>query len=211
MQQVARRQCFCTGRYSLRFSVPPLATLEGGKKMAESIDNSNVERETGLSCEQRWQVIQHFTEWIKHGDSKIQMLLTVQGVIVAAYGALVPNFLSKQDVWNPCTLAFNIIFAFSVLVSFGYGFSALQPYTKAYGGKSSSRNVFYYGSYVNGKKLVDLDSLSEDKKKEYLSEQISVLGLVASEKFSSIVWLQYLIFFNVILLVPVFISLSLVR
>lgn len=71
--------------------------------------------------------------------------------------------------------------------------------------------MFYYGSYVNGKKLVDLDSLSEDKKKEYLSEQISVLGFVASEKFSSISRLQFLIFFNVILLVPVFIFLSLVR
>lgn len=179
--------------------------------MAESIDSYDVDQETGLSYEQRWQIIQHFTEWIKHGDSKIQMLLTVQGVIVAAYGALVPNFLSKQDVWNPCTLTFNIVFALSVLVSFGYGFSALQPYTKAYDGKSSSRNVFYYASYVNGKKLVDLDSLSKDKKKEYLSEQIAVLGLVASEKFSSIVRLQYLIFFNIILLVPVFISLSLVR
>lgn len=179
--------------------------------MAESIDNGSVKQETGLSYEQRWQIIQHFTEWIKHGDSKIQMLLTVQGVIVAAYGALVPNFLSKQDVWNPCTLTFNIIFAFSVLVSFGYGFSALQPYTKAYDGKSSSRNVFYYGSYVNGKKLIDLDSVSEDKKKEYLSEQISVLGLVASKKFSSIAWLQLLIFVNIVLLVPVFIFLSLVR
>ena len=179
--------------------------------MAEAIDRYDVKQETGLSYEQRWQIIQHFTEWIRHGDSKIQMLLTVQGVIVAAYGALVPNFLSKQDVWNPCTLTSNIVFALSVLVSFGYGFSALQPYTKAYDGKSSSRNVFYYGSYVNGKKLVDLDSLSEDKKKEYLSEQISVLGFVASEKFSAIGRLQFFIFINVILLVPVFISLSLVR
>lgn len=179
--------------------------------MADSIDNCNIKRETGLNYEQRWQIIQHFTEWIKHGDSKIQMLLTVQGVIVAAYGALVPNFLSKQDVWNPCTLTSNIVFALSVLVSFGYGFRALQPYTKAYNGKSSSRNVFYYGSYANGKKLVDLERLSEDQKKEYLSEQISMLGFVASEKFSSISRLQFLIFFNVILLVPVFIFLSLVR
>ena len=91
--------------------------------MAEAIDRYDVEQETGLSYEQRWQIIQHFTEWIRHGDSKIQMLLTVQGVIVAAYGALVPNFLSKQDVWNPCTLTSNIVFALSVLVSFGYGFS----------------------------------------------------------------------------------------
>lgn len=43
--------------------------------MAESIDRYNVEQEAGLSYEQRWQIIQHFTEWIKHGDSKIQMLL----------------------------------------------------------------------------------------------------------------------------------------
>ena len=179
--------------------------------MADSIDSCNVEQETGLSCEQRWQIIQHFTEWIKHGDSKIQMLLTVQGVIVAAYGALVPNFLSKQDIWNFYTLIFNIMFALSVLVSFGHGFRALQPYTKAYNGKSSSRNVFYYGSYANGKKLVDLERLSEDQKKEYLSEQISMLGFVASEKFSSIGRLQRFIFINVILLVPVFISLSLVR
>lgn len=178
--------------------------------MAESIESCDVELETGLSYEQRWQVIQHFTEWIKHGDSKIQMLLTVQGVIVAAYGAFVPNFLSKQGVWNPWTLTFNIIFALSVLISFWLGFNALQPYTKAYDGKSSSRNVFYYGSYVNGKKRLDLDSLSEDKKKEYLSEQISVLGFVASKKFSSIGCLQVFIFINVILLVPVFISLSLV-
>ena len=47
--------------------------------MAEAIDRYDVEQETGLSYEQRWQIIQHFTEWIRHGDSKIQMLLTVQG------------------------------------------------------------------------------------------------------------------------------------
>lgn len=162
--------------------------------MAESIDSCNVEQETGLSYEQRWQIIQHFTEWIKHGDSKIQMLLTVQGVIVAAYGALVPNFLSKQNVWNCYTLIFNIIFVISVLISFGYGFRALQPYVKAYDGQDISQNVFYYGSYIGGKKLADLEILSEDKKKEYLREQISVLGFVARRKFFAVIVLQWVVF-----------------
>lgn len=50
----------------------------------------------GLDFDQRWQIIQHFTDWIKHGDSKIQMLLTVQGVIVAAYATFAPKILSDM-------------------------------------------------------------------------------------------------------------------
>lgn len=64
--------------------------------------SSKVVKETsdlslGLDFDQRWQIIQHFTDWIKHGDSKIQMLLTVEGVIIAGYGALLPAVLSSNE------------------------------------------------------------------------------------------------------------------
>ena len=212
MQQVARRQCFCTGRYSLRFSVSPLATLEGGKKMVESIDNSNVERETGLSYEQRWQIIQHFTEWIKHGDSKIQMLLTIQGVIVAAYGAFVAGFISKGITWNCWTIITSVLFALTAFSTFKYGFFvALQPYTKPYKGEGEKRNVFFYGSYQKNEQLAELEILDDEEQLKQLSRQISVLGGTAKEKFDNVKILQKRVMVSFVVMILAFVSFSLVR
>ncbi|WP_311655791.1 hypothetical protein [Rothia mucilaginosa] len=178
--------------------------------MADSIDNCNVEQETGLNYEQRWQIIQHFTEWIKHGDSKIQMLLTVQGVIVAAYVAFIPQSLSKQNAWNYLTIFSSAIFAFLVLWSFLYGlFGALQPYTKSYEEESKKINVFFYGSYNKDEKLSDLEALDYQQKLNQLSEQISMLGWIAGEKFRKVRILQYLVMGSVFMLGLVFILFSL--
>ncbi len=180
--------------------------------MAESIDRYKVEQETGLSYEQRWQVIQHFTEWIKHGDSKIQTLLMVQAVIIATYGVSVPVFFSKSGVWNFWTIFCNAVFALATLASFIYGFfSALQPYTKPYEEKDKNRNVFFYGSYLKNERLSELESLSREEKMQQLSAQISVLGRVAKNKFRHIQNLQRFVVISIILLVPVYISFILVR
>lgn len=180
--------------------------------MADSIDNCNIKRETGLNYEQRWQIIQHFTEWIKHGDSKIQMLLTVQGVVVAAYGAYISSFLSKQNAWNCCTITFNIIFAAVTLASFAFGFfGALQPYTKSYEGEGGKQNVFFYGSYTKNELLPGLENLDDEERLKQLSSQISILGDIAKNKFKNVKILQVLVVASIISLAPVIISFSLVR
>lgn len=180
--------------------------------MADSIDNCNVEQKTGLNYEQRWQIIQHFTEWIKHGDSKIQMLLTVQGVVVAAYGAYISSFLSKQNAWNCCTITFNIIFAAVTLASFAFGFfGALQPYTKSYKGEDEKQNVFFYGSYKKNVRLPELEILDDEERLKQLSSQISILGDTAKSKFKNVKILQVFVVASIISLVPVIISFSLVR
>ena len=38
---------------------------------APNVNSETVNSLTGLKFDQKWQIIQHFTEWIKHGDSKI--------------------------------------------------------------------------------------------------------------------------------------------
>ena len=179
--------------------------------MAESIDSYDVEQETGLSYEQRWQIIQHFTEWIKHGDSKIQTLLLAQCIVLATYGLSVSEVLSRQNAWNFFTIIFSSIFAVIVLASFWYGIRALQPYTKAYGGKNDSQNVFFYGSYANAKKISELETLSKDRKLKYLEEQISVLGFVAMNKFVNVNRLQWIVFSSIISLISVVVSFSVVR
>lgn len=180
--------------------------------MAESIDNGSVKQETGLSYEQRWQIIQHFTEWIKHGDSKIQMLLTVQGVIVAAYVAFIPQSLSKQNAWNCLTISSSAIFAGLVLWSFLYGlFGALRPYTKSYDEEGEKINVFFYGSYNKDEKLSDLETLNYQQRLEQLSEQISMLGWIAKEKFRKVEVLQRYTVGSVFMLFLVFISFSIVK
>lgn len=173
-------------------------------------DNSNVS--LGLDFEQRWQIIQHFTEWIKHGDSKIQMLLTVQGVVVAAYGAYISSFLSKQNAWNSCTIFFNIIFAVVTLGSFAFGFfGALQPYTKQHAGEEEKRNVFFYGSYKKDGCLPELEILDDEEQLKQLSRQISILGDTAKIKFKNVKILQGLVVASIILLTPVIISFSFVK
>lgn len=173
-------------------------------------DNSNVS--LGLDFDRRWQIIQHFTEWIKHGDSKIQMLLTVQGVVVAAYGAYISSFLSKQNAWNSCTISFNIVFALVTLGSFAFGFfGALQPYTKKHAGEDKKRNVFFYGSYKKDGCLPELEILDEEEQLEQLSRQISILGDTAKIKFKNVKILQCLVVASIVLLVPVIISFSFVK
>lgn len=180
--------------------------------MAESIDSYSIVQETGLSYEQRWQIIQHFTEWIKHGDSKIQTLLTVQAVIIATYGVSVPVFFFKSGVWNFWTIFCNAAFVLVTLASFIYGFfSALQPYTKPYEGKDKNRNVFFYGSYSKDELLFELENLNHKEQLQQLSAQISVLGRVTKNKFRHVQNLQQFVVISIILLIPVYISFSLVR
>lgn len=79
----------------------------------KSQENPPVKEDSlGLNREERWQLIQYFNDLIKHGDSKIQMLLTVQGVIVAAYGGFISTFLSKPNIWNPVTIFFKRIICY---------------------------------------------------------------------------------------------------
>ncbi|OFM23926.1 Pycsar system effector family protein [Rothia sp. HMSC069D01] len=155
----------------------------------------------GLDFDQRWQIIQHFTDWIKHGDSKIQMLLTVQGVIVAAYATFAPKILSdmaERGGWEWYTWVAVVVCSLLLLGSFIIGFLALQPYTKSY--NSAGGNLFFYGTYKMGKKNQCMESVSEKVCLEYLSEQIAVLGKVAWNKFFAVVILQWVVFSNVLIL-----------
>mgnify|MGYP000082946332 CR=1 FL=1 len=174
-----------------------------------SKDNSNVS--LGLDFDQRWQIIQHFTEWIKHGDSKIQMLLTVQGVIVAAYGAFVAGFIPKGSIWNCGTIIASVLFALATFLTFIYGFFvALQPYTKPYKEDDKRRNVFFYGSYQKDEQLAELEILDDKDQLKQLSRQISVLGGTAKEKFHSVKILQIFVMISFVAMVLVFVSFSFV-
>ena len=133
------------------------------------------EESLGLNREERWQLIQYFNDLIKHGDSKIQMLLTVQGVIVAAYGGFVSTFLSKPNIWNPITIFLSALFAVSVVASLLVGIVALQPYVKEHNnGESATRegqgkeNIYYYGSYSGSRILDGLDYATAEEKMNYL-------------------------------------------
>lgn len=64
----------------------------------------------GLSYEERWKIIQYFSDWIKNADVRIQMLLAVQGFIVAAYGALIPAIEKADNFWNLWTILFTVLF-----------------------------------------------------------------------------------------------------
>ena len=179
--------------------------------------SSKVVKETsdlslGLDFDQRWQIIQHFTEWIKHGDSKIQMLLTVQGVIVAAYGAFVAGFISKGIIWNCWTIITSALFALTAFSTFKYGFFvALQPYTKPYKEEGGKRNVFFYGSYQKNEQLAELEILDDKEQLKQLSRQISVLGGTAREKFDNVKSLQKRVMISFVVMVFVFVSFSLVK
>lgn len=190
---------------------------KSSKDSQVSKDNSNVS--LGLDFDQRWQIIQHFTEWIKHGDSKIQMLLTVQGVIVAAYGAFVAGFISKGIIWNCWTIITSVLFALATFLTFIYGFFvALQPYTKPYKeegegekGEGNKQNVFFYGSYQKNEQLAELEILDDKEQLKQLSRQISVLGGTASEKFNNVKILQTHVMISFVVMVSVFVSFSLAR
>lgn len=165
----------------------------------------------GLNREERWQLIQYFNDLIKHGDSKIQMLLTVQGVIVAAYGGFISTFLSKPNIWNPVTIFLSALFAVSVVASLLVGIVALQPYVKEHNGEPATRegqgkeNIYYYGSYSDSRTLEGLDYATAEEKMNYLGAQISVLGGIATRKFRKVFFLEWLVFSNVIILIASFI------
>ncbi|WP_314390915.1 Pycsar system effector family protein [Rothia mucilaginosa] len=165
----------------------------------------------GLNREERWQLIQYFNDLIKHGDSKIQMLLTVQGVIVAAYGGFISTFLSKPNIWNPATIFLSALFAVSVVASLLVGIVALQPYVKEHNGEPATRegqgkeNIYYYGSYSDSRILDGLDYATTEEKMSYLGAQISVLGGIATRKFRKVFFLEWLVFSNVLILIASFI------
>ncbi len=165
----------------------------------------------GLNREERWQLIQYFNDLIKHGDSKIQMLLTVQGVIVAAYGGFISTFLSKPNIWNPATIFLSALFAVSVVASLLVGIVALQPYVKEHNGEPATRegqgkeNIYYYGSYSDSRILDGLDYATTEEKMNYLGAQISVLGGIATRKFRKVFFLEWLVFSNVLILIASFI------
>ncbi len=165
----------------------------------------------GLNREERWQLIQYFNDLIKHGDSKIQMLLTVQGVIVAAYGGFISTFLSKPNIWNPVTIFLSALFAVSVVASLLVGIVALQPYVKEHNGEPATRegqgkeNIYYYGSYSDSRILDGLDYATTEEKMNYLGAQISVLGGIATRKFRKVFFLEWLVFSNVLILIASFI------
>lgn len=171
----------------------------------------------GLTCEARWQLIQHFTEWIKHGDMKIQMLLTVQGVIVAAYGAFIPTILPSGDKWTTCPVWFfliaNLIFVYRVRESFKIGFDALHPNTKQSPADDEDAkpgdNIFYYGFYsaVKIQSSSDLiNSISEDEALNSINKQIAALGKIAKDKFDNVSKLQIAVYRTVFWLFWVFVS-----
>ena len=64
------------------------AATDKNRASAEAQTPAPVEQ--GVSYEERWRLVQYFSDWIKNADVRIQMLLAVQGFIVAAYGALIP-------------------------------------------------------------------------------------------------------------------------
>ena len=169
------------------------------------------EESLGLNREERWQLIQYFNDLIKHGDSKIQMLLTVQGVIVAAYGGFISTFLSKPNIWNPVTIFLSALFAVSVVASLLVGIVALQPYVKEHNGEPATRegqgkeNIYYYGSYSDSRILDGLDYATTEEKMNYLGAQISVLGGIATRKFRKVFFLEWLVFSNVLILIASFI------
>ena len=159
----------------------------------KSQENPPVKEDSlGLNREERWQLIQYFNDLIKHGDSKIQMLLTVQGVIVAAYGGFISTFLSKPNIWNPVTIFLSALFAISVVASLLVGIVALQPYVKEHNGEPATRegqgkeNIYYYGSYSDSRILDGLDYATAEEKMNYLGAQISVLGGIATRKFRKV-------------------------
>jgi hypothetical protein len=176
----------------------------------------NYQKTEGLSYEARWQLIQHFTEWIKHGDMKIQMLLTVQGVIVAAYGAFIPTMLPSGEKWTICPvwlfLAVNLAFVYYVRESFKIGFEALRPNTKQSPaddkGTKPGDNIFYYGFYSTAK-IQDssnlLGSISEDEALNSINRQIVDLGRIAKEKFDNVSRLQVAVYRTIFWLFWVFV------
>ena len=160
--------------------------------------NQPQEPPLGLDFNQKWQLIQHFTDWIKHGDAKLQMLLTVAGVLVAAEGAFAAAMVSVKNIhltcaFTICVLSFNILTIFIFI----FGFLVLQPYTKG-----STNNIFFYGrswSDISSKDIINTASKIEIN--EMLDEQIKILGGVALRKFNKVSWMQWIVFSNILVFI----------
>lgn len=168
---------------------------------ASNLNNETVNSSTGLKFDQKWQIIQHFTEWIKHGDSKIQMLLTIEGVIIAGYGAmssvLLSGFKSEDPIFVSIYVGMNIIFALLVLWTIWYGFfKALHPDTSKGKNDGESDNLFFYGTYKNEDLPGSLDEANSESVSKFVNSQIAALGRIASDKYERVVRLQRLVFFS---------------
>lgn len=168
---------------------------------ASNGNNEIVNSSTGLNFDQKWQIIQHFTEWIKHGDSKIQMLLTIEGVIIAGYGAmssvLLSGFKSEDPIFASIYVGMNIIFTLLVLWTIWYGFfKALHPDTSKGKNDGESDNPFFYGTYKNEDLPNGLDEASSQNVSKFVNSQIAALGRIASGKYEKVVCLQRLVFFS---------------
>ena len=149
----------------------------------------------GMSYEERWELVQYFSDWIKNADVRIQMLLAVQGFIVAAYGTLIPATEKISNFWNLWTYIWTGCFVISVIISFKIGF--YQRPNMSVSGKKG--NIFFYGSYNESQE--SLDCISIKHKMYYLTEQLSTLASIANNKFKNVQKLQSSVFMSAIFLV----------
>lgn len=165
--------------------------------MREKSPGSRIEEQEslkGLGIEEKWQLILHFADWIKHGDSKIQMLLTVEGVIIAGFGAFLPTLLTSDKGVSEAFKICSIIFIIFVICTILYGFfGALQPYNRAGKNNSNDANIFFYGSYAEENLPRNLDSADYVAINQDLNSQIAVLGKIANDKFERVKQLQWLV------------------
>lgn len=171
------------------------AATDKNRASAEAQTPAPVEQ--GVSYEERWRLVQYFSDWIKNADVRIQMLLAVQGFIVAAYGALIPAMDKNNSFWNFWTYFWVASFVVSVITSFGIGF--LQFPNREVGGAGG--NVFFYGSYENSNQRYILKNVSSDKRDEYLSGQLVKLANIANTKFKNVQKLQTSVFLSSLFLV----------
>lgn len=96
------------------------AVTDNNRAPAEAQTPAPVEQ--GVSYEERWRLVQYFSDWIKNADVRIQMLLAVQGFIVAAYGSFIPAMDKNNSFWNLWTYFWVASFVVSVITSFGLDF-----------------------------------------------------------------------------------------
>ena len=174
---------------------PDGAATDKNRAPAEAQTPAPVEQ--GVSYEERWRLVQYFSDWIKNADVRIQMLLAVQGFIVAAYGALIPAMDKNNSFWNFWTYFWVASFVVSVIASFVIGF--LQFPNREVGGAEG--NVFFYGSYENSNQRYILENVSFDKRNEYLSDQLVKLANIANTKFKNVQKLQTSVFLSSLFLV----------
>lgn len=171
------------------------ASTDKNRAPAEAQTPAPVEQ--GVSYEERWRLVQYFSDWIKNADVRIQMLLAVQGFIIAAYGALIPSADKINNFWNLWTGAWTALFVVAVLLSFNIGFFQKPNRTV----KGDKGNIFFYGSYGESNESVDnLEKVSYENKINYMRGQISTLADIADKKFKGVQDLQTSVFLSAIFL-----------